>query len=73
MVEALKKVRVEFERVSLAYGRTQVLHDVSIDRFGQWWRRCLRSGHAEAQVASRHGWLHDKAATRGYWDGEKTR
>src|SRR5512134_1377545 len=30
MVEALKKVRVEFERVSLAYGRTQVLTDVSI-------------------------------------------
>jgi len=40
------------------------LHDVSIDRFGQWWRRCLRSGHAEAQIASRHGWLHDRAATR---------
>lgn len=40
------------------------LHDVSIDRFGQWWRRCLRSGHAEAQAAARHGWLHDKAASR---------
>jgi GT2 family glycosyltransferase len=40
------------------------LHDVSIDRFGQWWRRCVRSGHAEAQVAARHGWLHDRAASR---------
>ena len=40
------------------------LHDVAIDRFGQWWRRCLRSGHAEAQAAGRHGWLHDKAASR---------
>jgi GT2 family glycosyltransferase len=40
------------------------VHDVAIDRFGQWWRRCLRSGHAEAQAAARHGWLHDKAATR---------
>jgi len=30
MIEALKKVSVEFERVSLAYGRTQVLTDVSI-------------------------------------------
>jgi iron(III) transport system ATP-binding protein len=29
-MEAMKKVRVEFERVSLAYGRTQVLTDVSI-------------------------------------------
>jgi GT2 family glycosyltransferase len=40
------------------------LHDVAIDRFGQWWRRGVRSGHAEAQVAAQHGWLHDKAATR---------
>ena len=40
------------------------LHDVSIDRFGQWWRRCLRSGHAEAQGAASHGWLHDRAASR---------
>ena len=40
------------------------LHDVGIDRFGQWWRRCLRSGHAEAQGSGRHGWLHDKAASR---------
>ena len=40
------------------------LHDVAIDRFGQWWRRCLRSGHAEAQGSGRHGWLHDKAASR---------
>ena len=30
MVKAFKKVSVEFERVSLAYGRTQVLTDVSI-------------------------------------------
>ena len=29
-MEAMKKVTVEFERVSLAYGRTQVLTDVSI-------------------------------------------
>jgi hypothetical protein len=35
-----------------------------MDRFAQWWRRALRSGHAEAQAAARHGWLHDKAATR---------
>lgn len=40
------------------------LHDVAIDRFAQWWRRCLRSGHAEAQGSGRHGWLHDRAASR---------
>ena len=38
------------------------LHDAAIDRFGQWWRRCLRSGHAEAQGAARHGWRHDPCA-----------
>jgi len=30
MIETMKKVPVEFERVSLAYGRTRVLTDVSI-------------------------------------------
>ena len=35
------------------------LHDVAMDGFGSWWRRCLRSGHAEAQRAARHGWRQD--------------
>ena len=32
-----------------------VRHDAAIYRFGQWWRRSERSGHAFAQLADRHG------------------
>jgi GT2 family glycosyltransferase len=30
------------------------LHDAAITRFGQWWRRTRRSGHAYAELAYRH-------------------
>ncbi|NLX05653.1 MAG: glycosyltransferase [Phycisphaerae bacterium] len=30
------------------------LHDGNIMRFGQYWRRCFRSGHAYAEVGLRH-------------------
>lgn len=30
------------------------LHDVAIARFGQWWRRAERSGHAYAELSHRH-------------------
>ena len=30
------------------------LHDAAISRFGQWWRRVERSGHAYAELESRH-------------------
>ena len=31
------------------------LHDAAMTRFGQWWRRTERSGHAFAELAWRHG------------------
>lgn len=31
------------------------LHDAAIHRFGQWWRRAMRAGHAYAELAARHG------------------
>jgi hypothetical protein len=31
------------------------LHDAAMTRFGQWWRRTLRAGHAYAEGAHRHG------------------
>ncbi len=31
------------------------LHDAAILRFGQWWRRCRRAGHAFAEGAALHG------------------
>jgi hypothetical protein len=30
-------------------------HDAAMTRFGQWWRRTLRSGYAFAQGAALHG------------------
>lgn len=31
------------------------LHDAALLRFGQWWRRTMRAGHAYAQGAALHG------------------
>lgn len=31
------------------------LHDAAITRFGQWWKRAMRGGHAFAQGAALHG------------------
>lgn len=30
------------------------LHDAAMTRFGQWWRRAVRSGHAYAELENRH-------------------
>lgn len=35
--------------------RAMVRHDANITRFGQWWQRSLRSGHAIGQRAHIHG------------------
>jgi hypothetical protein len=31
------------------------LHDAALLRLGQWWRRQVRSGHADAELAHLHG------------------
>jgi cellulose synthase/poly-beta-1,6-N-acetylglucosamine synthase-like glycosyltransferase len=31
------------------------LHDMAMTRFGQWWRRSVRTGHAYAEGVARHG------------------
>lgn len=31
------------------------LHDIAMSRFGQWWRRSVRCGHAYAEGCARHG------------------
>ena len=36
------------------------LHDAAISRFSQWWRRCMRAGHAFAEGAYLHGALPEK-------------
>lgn len=35
--------------------KEMTLHDVAMSRFGQWWKRALRSGYAFAQGADLHG------------------
>lgn len=36
-------------------GEEMTLHDAAITRFGQWWKRTLRSGYAYAEGAHLHG------------------
>ncbi|MCO6045353.1 glycosyltransferase [Aeoliella sp. ICT_H6.2] len=36
------------------------LHDVRMSRFGQWWKRAVRAGHAYAEVAVLHGSLTER-------------
>lgn len=43
-------------------------HDAQITRFGQWWRRSLRAGHAFAEGAALHGRGPDK-----HWVAETRR
>ena len=40
------------------------LHDAALTRFGQWWRRSVRAGHAFAEGAAQHGFDHWGAETR---------
>lgn len=40
------------------------LHDAGITRFGQWWKRSLRSGHAYAQVCWMGSGLKDRFGLR---------
>lgn len=35
-------------------GREMTLHDANMTRFGQWWRRHVRAGHAYAEVSALH-------------------
>lgn len=44
------------------------LHDAAMTRFGQWWRRTLRAGHAFAEGAFLHG-----AAPEQHWLRESRR
>jgi hypothetical protein len=44
------------------------LHDAAIHRFGQWWRRTRRAGHAFAEGAHLHG-----AGPERHWVAETRR
>jgi GT2 family glycosyltransferase len=42
-------------------------HDAAITKFGQWWKRCVRSGHAYAQASSMHGGAVRVNAALVFW------
>jgi GT2 family glycosyltransferase len=44
------------------------LHDAAMTRFGQWWKRMVRGGHAYAQGAAMHG-----APPERHWIRERRR
>lgn len=48
--------------------RDMTLHDAAITRFGQWWKRTIRSGHAFAEGC----WLHGAPPER-HWVRETKR
>lgn len=48
--------------------REMTLHDAAMTRFGQWWKRMMRSGHAFAEGA----WLHGAPPER-HWVRESRR
>lgn len=39
-------------------------HDLAMTRFGQWWRRNVRAGHASAESAARHGHRAERPGVR---------
>jgi GT2 family glycosyltransferase len=41
--------------VLLRIAAEMTLHDMAMTRFGQWWRRCIRTGYGYAQGALMHG------------------
>jgi GT2 family glycosyltransferase len=40
------------------------LHDAAVTRFGQWWKRTMRAGHAFAEGAYLHGALPERHGVR---------
>ncbi len=49
-------------------GAEMTLHDAAMRRFGQWWRRTVRAGHAFAEGAALHG-----AGPERHWVAELRR
>ncbi len=54
--------------------REMTLHDAALTRFGQWWRRQARSGHAYAETVWRHRAIPDPQRLRRlvslvFWGG----
>ncbi|WP_176049703.1 glycosyltransferase [Burkholderia sp. BCC1644] len=56
--ELCRRLRAHGWRI-LHIDAPMTLHDLAISRFGQYWQRALRAGHAYAQVSSRYAGSRD--------------
>ncbi|MEM7236982.1 MAG: glycosyltransferase family A protein [Pseudomonadota bacterium] len=45
--------------------REMTLHDAAMTRFGQWWKRTRRAGHANAEGYAMHGWRPERHGRSG--------
>ena len=61
----LRKAGWKIERVDA----DMVWHDVATTRFGQWWKRNVRSGYAYGQGAWMHGAPPERHFVRHMWSG----
>jgi hypothetical protein len=48
------RIRSELGKLILSLDEPMTRHDMNMTRFGQYWRRCVRTGHAYAENARRH-------------------
>ncbi len=48
------RIRRDFGLTILSLDHPMTLHDMSMTRWSQYWRRCVRTGHAYAEVGGRH-------------------
>ena len=48
------RIRHDQGLIILCLDEPMTLHDINMTRFGQYWKRCARTGHAYAEVGGRH-------------------
>lgn len=51
------RIRRDQDATIVCLDEPMVLHDLNMTRFGQYWKRCARTGHAYAEVGRRHSEL----------------
>ena len=48
------RIRSEQHKIIMSIDLPMTQHDMGMTRFSQYWRRCMRTGHAFAEVGGRH-------------------
>lgn len=52
------RIRTQQKMRILSVDEPMTLHDMNMTRFGQYWRRCIRTGHAYAEVGGRNAGMN---------------